>query len=59
MRDLTSFPQQPTQQPFLTQLSSQSQVPISTGYGQQTPTIQQDTPLPQPIVQKPLLSGYG
>jgi len=33
MRDLTS---QQQQQPFLTQLSSQSQLPIQTGYGQQS-----------------------
>jgi hypothetical protein len=59
MRDLTSLPQQQVQQPFLTQLNSQSQVPISSGYGQQTPVIQQDMQLPQQIVQKPLLSGYG
>ncbi len=37
MRDLTSLQQQPQQQqqPFLAQLTSQSQVPIQTGYGQQ------------------------
>jgi hypothetical protein len=36
MRDLTSLQQQPQQQqPFLTQLTSQSQVPIQSNYGQQ------------------------
>jgi hypothetical protein len=67
MRDLTS--QQP-QQSFLGQLSSQSQVPIQTGYGQQQQTtgftqglpsrIQQDTQLQQTIPQQQSIStGYG
>lgn len=67
MRDLTSLQQQQQQQPFLGQLTSQSQVPIQSGYGQQqqntgyssglTSGIQQDTQtIPQ---QKSLLSGYG
>jgi hypothetical protein len=72
MRDLTSLQQQPQQQqqPFLAQLTSQSQVPIQTGYGQQqqstgyssglTSGIQQDIQLQQPIPQqKSLLTGYG
>jgi hypothetical protein len=69
MRDLTS-----QQQPFLGQISTQSQVPISSGYGQQniglssgiTSGIQQDTQL-QPTIsgsqsiptQQPISSGYG
>jgi len=67
MRDLTS---QQQQQPFLTQLSSQSQLPIQTGYGQQpqntgvlsgtTPGVQQDIQLQQTIPQQQTVStGYG
>jgi hypothetical protein len=66
---LVSQQLQQQQQPFVPQLKSQSQLPIQTGYGQQSITsfpsvqstrIQQDTSLPQTIPQQPMISGgYG
>ncbi len=61
MRDLTS------QQPFLAQISSQSQLPVQSGYGQQPILSQSQLPVQsgygqQPILsqsQLPVQSGYG
>jgi hypothetical protein len=61
MRDLTS------QQPFLAQISSQSQLPVQSGYGQQPILSQSQLPVQsgygqQPISsqsQVPVQSGYG